>query len=347
MHVIEAQNVNDALARGVRLLQRLGARTESRNGPVLVAPAPVMTVYHRPWERVLFAALRDANPFFHLFEALWMLDGRNDLPFLKRFNKQMELYSDDGGMTQPGAYGYRWRRHFGYDQLELVVEELKRDSLTRRVVLAMWDGMWDDERGDLGAAARGSADVPCNTHVYFTRHNGGRLDMTVCCRSNDIVWGAYGANAVHFSFLQAYVAAAVNCAVGRYYQLSNNYHAYIERPDTARLFAAPHEELLDQRYTTDEKLKAPAFWFGLRPQFDEALHGYLEGDLAAPNGNIGSSFLAAVAVPMARAHALHKDGNTEAAIESLRGSPIDWHVAGREWLERRLLAKKAAAGAAS
>jgi hypothetical protein len=51
--------------------------------------------------------MRDANPFFHVMETLWMLAGRNDLPWLVRFNKRFASYSDDGGNTQPGAYGYQ------------------------------------------------------------------------------------------------------------------------------------------------------------------------------------------------------------------------------------------------
>jgi hypothetical protein len=47
----------------------------SRAGDVLVAPHPVMSVTSIPTERVLFDPARDANPFFHLFESLWMLAG--------------------------------------------------------------------------------------------------------------------------------------------------------------------------------------------------------------------------------------------------------------------------------
>ena len=49
---------------------------------------------------------------------------------------------------------------------------------------------------------------------YILKIKNGRLQMTVHCRSNDIIWGTYGANAVHFSILQEYVAARIGVDLG-------------------------------------------------------------------------------------------------------------------------------------
>lgn len=240
MYVINARNVNDALYQGLQYLATHGIKEDSRNGPVLVAPGPVTTVYTHPWERVLICPERDANPFFHLMEAIWMLAGRRDVAFVQQFNSRIGKYSDDA-VNLHGAYGYRWRTWFGYDQLSAVAEELRRDPNTRRAVLTMWDAgehnypeMSDaacngDSRleptGDPAIAKQGGKDVPCNTHIYFDVR-GGKLNMTVCCRSNDIWWGAYGANAVHFSVLQELMAVWCGVQMGVYRQISNNYHLY-------------------------------------------------------------------------------------------------------------------------
>ena len=130
-----------------------------------------------------------------------MLAGRGDLASVEQFNKGMAKYSDDGkGLN--GAYGWRWRGMFGFDQLTEVVNELSINPTSRRCVLAMYDPVWDMQDNPE------SLDIPCNTHIYFDcRHN--KLNMTVCCRSNDALWGAYGANAVHMSMLMEYIAAAV------------------------------------------------------------------------------------------------------------------------------------------
>jgi hypothetical protein len=171
-----------------------------------------------------------------------MLAGRNDVAFPAQFVKRMAEYSDDGE-TLFGAYGYRWRQHFGYDQLDWIVDELHHNPQSRRCVLAMWNGMdttqdsdvfipglrgardTDYISADLYVATHGGKDVPCNTHAYFQMREG-RLNLTVCNRSNDMLWGALGANAVHFSMLLMYVADRIGAPVGTYYQFSNNMHLY-------------------------------------------------------------------------------------------------------------------------
>src|SRR5258708_35739439 len=69
---------------------------QTRNGKCLVVDEPVLISYTHPKERVLFNPVRDANPFFHLYESLWMLAGRNDLKSLAYYCSRMKEFSDDG-----------------------------------------------------------------------------------------------------------------------------------------------------------------------------------------------------------------------------------------------------------
>lgn len=233
---IRVRNVNGALARALELFRVPGIPSREVRGSLTIEwPEPVMTIYQRPQERVLLCPERDANPFFHLFEALWMLAGRNDAAFVTHMVARMASFSDDGVRMQ-GGYGYRWRRQFGRDQLTTLVTLLKKDPNTRRAVVAMWDPLTDFMEAHGGAqpgTSRGlaSADIPCNTHLYFKIRDGA-LDMTVCCRSNDVVWGAYGANAVHFSILQEYVANKLEVPVGWMRQMSDSLHVYVEKGST-------------------------------------------------------------------------------------------------------------------
>jgi hypothetical protein len=226
MRIIHAYSPNQALHEGLYHLFYQGIAEESRAGLVIVSREPVMTIYHDPAARVLCGETRDANPFFHLFEALWMLAGRNDLKIPKTFVSTFGQFSDDG-VTLNGAYGHRWRNHFGCDQLAMIIDELKTNPKSRRCVLQMWDAHELVHTGgsDLFKAMNGSADVPCNTAAYFDTI-GGKLNMTVTCRSNDIILGAYGANIVHMSILLEYVSLATGIPMGVYRQFSNNYHAY-------------------------------------------------------------------------------------------------------------------------
>lgn len=217
---ISVPNVEAALYEGLTALKDNHFLEESRNGGVAVFPGPVVTEYLYPWQRVVFNDARNANPFFHFMEALWMLAGRNDVVFLSQFNKRIAAYSNDGA-TFDGAYGERWRNWNDWgDQLVEIVEVLRRDSTSQRAVLAM-----HDPATDLGYHGK---DQPCNTHVYFDLRYR-KLNMTVCCRSNDMLWGAYGANAVHFSMLQQFLAEWLGVGVGVYTQVSNNMHVYLDK----------------------------------------------------------------------------------------------------------------------
>lgn len=345
MHVINAVNVNDALHAGLRHLQDFGHSEPSRNGTVRVAPHPVTTVYARPEERVLFSPLRNANPFFHYLESLWMLSGRQDVQFPARYAAQMQLYSDDNA-TLNGAYGYRWRNHFGYDQLRVVIEELKVNPSSRRCVVAMWDAqdhstesMSVEARrnytGDLQFAIAGSKDVPCNTQIFF-RILGGRLDMTVLCRSNDAIWGTYGANAVHFSVLQEYMASQIGIGIGLYYQVANNFHIYTDRPDVNTLLEGVY--VADDRYR-NAKLNVVRRlpMFQLPEVADDELHQFMSDPVATRSYHNNAFKVGNV---MARAHFMYKDGHLPEAIHFLAHIDIDWCVAGREWLERILDARR-------
>lgn len=225
MKTINALNVNDALKQGLKLLGREGVEVPSRAGSTLEIPDPVCTIYSNPEQRVLIDSNRDANPFFHLMEAMWILAGRSDVGFLTEFNKRMAEYSDNG-VHFNAPYGYRLREYFvdeeacDLDQLDTVVEILKNDPMSRQAVCQIWD------TADLDKVTK---DKACNMSLVF-RVRKGALDLTVYNRSNDMLWGAYGANAVQFSMILEYVAAKVGIRMGRYYQVSNSYHVYLEGP---------------------------------------------------------------------------------------------------------------------
>ena len=316
---IRARNVNDVLFQTVMKIRTMGFNEESRNGPVLVFPTPVLLQYDKPTERVLFSAVRNANPFFHLMESLWMLAGHDDLAFPVRFNSRFKEFSDDG-VRLNGAYGFRWRKHFGRDQIELVIDELRRNPESRRVVLAMWSV------NDLGM---GSKDPPCNTHIYFDCRNDV-LNMTVCNRSNDLIWGACGANAVHMSILQEYVAHAIGKPVGVYRQFTNNLHVYTKVFDDDYLQRLCIDLMDNDLYSSNDVHPAPLIrhdfgdWnsdlkkFMNNPQTDPAL--------------FYEPFFKFVVGPMRLAWDSRNSDESHSIACNIVAE--DWRVACLEWLER-------------
>lgn len=347
MITIEARNVNDALWAGGSMLRQMGVQRDSRNGPVLVAPAPVSTVYMNPVERVMLHPGRDANPFFHLVEALWMLAGRKDLATLTEFVKNMANFSDDGGKTQPGAYGFRWRHQFDYrkgialDQLQWAVRRLKTDPDDRRVVIQMWD-----PAADAHAADNGGKDVPCNLIALPAIGTDGRLNLTVYNRSNDMVWGAYGANAVHFSVLQEYLAAMIGVPVGQYWQVANNFHAYLttlgkageEWPWGQSQLVGTQGKFMPDPYTAGRIKPMPMFEGLTELEALDDIEMFLKNPARV---GIRSEFLRKVACPMVMAHRAYKrwgglDG-ISSAREVLDQMPKDndWRAGAELWMDNR------------
>lgn len=321
------RNVNEAfvdLIEETRSRECFGVES-SRNGEVIrVDDGPVIVTYLRPTERVLFNEVRDCNPFFHLYESLWMLAGKNTVSNLIKYTPRMSTYSDDG-VTLHGAYGYRWRNYFGYDQLDLVIEELKTNPDSRRAVVQMWDA------NDLKTARGGGLDVPCNTQMVFAIGKEG-LNMTVFNRSNDLIWGMLGANVVHFSYVQEYVANALDVEVGVYNQVSNNLHIYKEIWDKYQSLDAEDLSLTDEQNLVMEEPSPKLFEGVKRLEFDKEVKKLVNNEEAHCN----NEFLRTVASPMLLAWRHHKERDYSKAIEAVdRVQDKSWSYVGRRWLERR------------
>jgi thymidylate synthase len=358
---IEGRNVNELWSRGLETLRQVGVEQDSRAGRVLVAPCPVVSVYQNPTERVLIDPHRDANPFFHLMESLWMLAGRDDAAFLNRYVGDFGKRFAENGDYIHGAYGKRWREALGFDQLDEVVSKLRRNPDDRQAVIQMWDasdnvGMQDgcdDLMGDW-------KDRPCNTHVYLrvrkeepTRifgSSGGPLeldaeiknlvlDLTVLCRSNDIVWGAYGANAVHFSVLQEYLAGRIGIGVGRLYQFSNNWHGYA---DVLKKFPeqGPGSPWCNPYQLGQvEAMPIGTYW----SEWDADLVRFMawhDSKLWRGPGDretYANSWFAEVAERVAAANLLWKEGARPAAMTVAEAIPAsDWREACVQWMQRRM-----------
>lgn len=325
MRSIIHPNVNRAFAHGMQILQYEGEAEESRNGPVKVLGEPLCTTYTRPMERVLFSKARRANPFFHLFEAMWMLTGSRDGKFLNTYVSDFtKRFAEPGGRLLHGAYGHRWRNHFYNmdDQLMTTEHMLRRDPGTRRAVIAMWDPL-----EDLDADKR---DIPCNTHIYPRLHNQ-MLDLTICCRSNDAVWGLFGANAVHFSVLQEYLAWRLNVRVGAMHTLSNNFHVY---ESTQNLWNSAEED--HDLYSRGLVEARPLFEdCSLNGSTERMLEEWIE-DPCGQGDKIGVGLFDELLFPMARVHDAYKHGTREEAQALLPTiGYADWRNAAALWLGQR------------
>ncbi len=343
-HILRVRNVNDALWSFLRLLPKGDSPDwrlfTSRGTQKLEYNGLWITEYKRPNERVLFAKERDAHPFFHFMEALWILDGRDDVAWICRYLENLRKYSDDG-VRFNAAYGFRMRHHFQsvnhieeqsrvefkqVDQLLGVIQHLKNDRDSLRAVMTYWDPATDLNLD--------SKDLPCNDMLAF-KVRDGKLNISVMNRSNDAIWGAYGTNAVQFSF----IAGALGVEVGTYRQISDSMHVYPENELCKRLRDLP--PTLPSPYATNEVAAYPIMSGCDGEGYKEWLFNltlFMEGRW---NGTL-LPFFKDVAFPIKKAWDIYKDsGGSQAAIglavEVLQSDckATDWRRACIEWLLRR------------
>jgi len=112
-------------------------------------------------------------------------------------------------------YGFQWSRN---NQLNYVINELKRKDSSRRAVLTIYDAK---EHVDY------TFDTPCTLNISFNILYG-RLNMSVIMRSNDLYYG-FCNDQYCFSKLQDYVAKELNIKIGNYFHFCSNLHIYNEQ----------------------------------------------------------------------------------------------------------------------
>jgi thymidylate synthase len=347
---IIAYNVPEAYVEAYWCLKTHGVHEDSRNGPVLTIPDPCLLTIRSPLQRVLFDPIRNANPFFHVMETIWMLAGEWHVGFVAKFNKTYVNYAEAEGFVQ-GAYGKRWRRHFGgkvrrpysggysvyKDQILEVIEVLKENPDSRQAVIGMWDPSTDL------ALKKKWRDRPCNTHIYFRKNvKRNELDMTICNRSNDIIWGMLGANVVHMSYLHELVAFGAGVEIGEYRVFSNNAHVYTDREDVKRFMEGP---VRNDPYTRKDVDYFPLIQEG--ETVEQLLKDCEVFVRDEENGVYQTDWINQVAIPMisawkARVHYSKFPEMTFQFIDQIAAK--DWRLACRQWTERKIQSSATSTG---
>ncbi len=137
-------------------------------------------------------------------ETLWYWNARNDLDFIRHFSSFWDRISDDG-KTANSAYGYLLQKKHGFNQIEKVIELLKKDPSSRRAVLNI--NVPNENMIE-------TKDEPCTIAlIFFIRDK--RLHCTGIMRSNDVNFGlTYDLS--YFTQLQKYIAKELSKELGYY-----------------------------------------------------------------------------------------------------------------------------------
>jgi thymidylate synthase len=172
------------------------------------------------------SALRKIPIKIFVAEQVWFVAGaRRPDDFLRQFTKIWDDFTNPNDVVTV-AYGYRWRRHFGRDQLGLLIGLLEKDPSSRHGVIVTWDPSSDG----LGGASRGN--VPC-PYTFTVNIIGGRLHLHNIVRSNDAILGLPH-DVAGFALLLCMLAQRLGVKPGVYSHAISNAHVYDIHYDGAK-----------------------------------------------------------------------------------------------------------------
>jgi len=155
-------------------------------------------------------------------EQVWCLLGsRKPSELLERFTKIWDDFTNLNGVVTV-AYGYRWRYHFGRDQIQGLVKLLSEQPSSRHGVVVTWDPT--DDGLDNSLTKRAKKNIPC-PYSFTVNIIGGRLCFHNIVRSNDMILG-FPHDIAGFALLQRILAAKLKVGVGKYTHSISNAHIY-------------------------------------------------------------------------------------------------------------------------
>lgn len=202
--------------------------------------------------------LRKILPRVFVAEQIWFLMGsRKPAEFLERYTKIWDEFTNINGVVTT-AYGYRWRHHFGRDQISSLVRLLEKEPSSRHGVVIAWDPGEDGLNPD-----RKKKNVPC-PFSFTVNIIGGKLHLHSILRSNDMMLGC-PFDVAGFALLQRILAARLGVGAGVYSHSISNAHIYDVHYEAA-------EEILQRTGQENEiELQALPDWFDRAENGDESL----------------------------------------------------------------------------
>lgn len=163
-----------------------------------------------------------------IHELLWFLRGDTNIAYLKQHNVRIwDEWADENGDLGP-VYGYQWRSwphpNGGHvDQIAKVVEQIKRNPDSRRLIVSAWNPALVDDM----------ALPPCHALFQFYVAEG-RLSCQLYQRSADIFLGV-PFNIASYALLTQMIAQVCGLAPGEFVHTLGDAHLYLNHLEQAEL----------------------------------------------------------------------------------------------------------------
>lgn len=163
-----------------------------------------------------------------IHELLWFLSGETNIAYLKANGVHIwDEWADENGDLGP-VYGAQWRswpdHHGGHiDQIQQVVEQIKSNPDSRRLIVSAWNPALVDEM----------ALPPCHALFQFYVADG-RLSCQLYQRSADIFLGV-PFNIASYALLTMMIAQVTGLAAGDFIWTGGDCHLYSNHLEQASL----------------------------------------------------------------------------------------------------------------
>ncbi len=206
-----------------------------------------------------------------IHELLWFLKGDTNIAYLKEHGVRIwDEWADERGDLGP-VYGRQWRAWEGangqtFDQIKWVVEEIKRNPDSRRLIVSAWN-VADIEKMKL---------APCHCLFQFYVADG-RLSCQLYQRSADIFLGV-PFNIASYALLTVMMAQVTGLRAGDFVHSFGDAHLYSNHfeqaelqltrtpralpvlklnPNVTSLFDFTFEDIAIENYDPHPAIKAP------------------------------------------------------------------------------------------
>ncbi|MBX5476594.1 MAG: thymidylate synthase [Clostridia bacterium] len=162
-----------------------------------------------------------------IHELLWFIRGDTNIKYLNEHGVHIwDAWADEHGDLGP-IYGKQWRRWEAadgpIDQLRNVVEEIRRDPHSRRLIVTAWNP----------AEVRKMALPPCHTLFQFYVRNG-KLSCQLYQRSGDVFLGV-PFNIASYALLTMMVAQVTGHEPGEFIHTLGDAHIYLNHVEQVKL----------------------------------------------------------------------------------------------------------------
>lgn len=187
----------------------------SRDGLVVGEVINAITVIEDPTRCIMTSKIRKLPMRYCVGELLWYLSGNPKLDAIRLYTSAWDRMSDDNE-TVNSNYGYLIKEYYGFDQLQMCEEILRKDPNSRQAVINIKPAR------DL--RTNPTKDLQCTVCLqFFIREN--KLYMTTYMRSNDL-WMGYPNDVFQFTAMQIYLAMKLNVGIGTYTHVAGSLHLY-------------------------------------------------------------------------------------------------------------------------